>query len=129
MTTVSADAAQATRSPQWSPSRSDGVTRTADIPGFRLARDLYLTTCVTPSDLDGLHCGRSFRTMDDTYLEVTPSDLDGLHCGCAAVVCSGSVAVVTPSDLDGLHCGTLDYSQSRRFFQVTPSDLDGLHCG
>ena len=36
---------------------------------------------------------------------VTPSDLDGLHCGSVCAAISARAAGVTPSDLDGLHCG------------------------
>ena len=36
---------------------------------------------------------------------VTPSDLDGLHCGSASAHDVAALPHVTPSDLDGLHCG------------------------
>ena len=61
---------------------------------------------VTPSDLDGLHCGRPSTHVMSKVLGVTPSDLDGLHCGHRTMEHLFMLGLgVTPSDLDGLHCG------------------------
>ena len=60
---------------------------------------------------------------------VTPSDLDGLHCGGKNSARRGAKNAVTPSDLDGLHCGACWANRALRLCVVTPSDLDGLHCG
>ena len=48
---------------------------------------------VTPSDLDGLHCGPSSPISADTAPQVTPSDLDGLHCGVTATESMAALAV------------------------------------
>src|ERR1022692_2782037 len=89
----------------------------------------YLTSSVTPSDLDGLHCGGANDGTAGSSMLGTPSDLDGLHCGTRKGIPLPDVSPVTPSDLDGLHCGRMSGRGARTTKLVTPSDLDGLHCG
>src|ERR1022692_729712 len=109
---------------------------------------------VTPSDLDGLHCGVARYDLRRVRDRVTPSDLDGLHCGEIDLADAARWrAGHPPSDLDGLHCGLsqpgarpgsatsprpiwtgsiaagLHMARRPGAPEVTPSDLDGLHCG